>query len=91
VPDLGNKMMVSEVKSEPTFSAEKPRELFQGDFEHGSAPIYDLMCDYDVSRDGQRFLMVQLAGPAAAIRAAPGLRVVLNWFPDLRRAAQGQR
>jgi eukaryotic-like serine/threonine-protein kinase len=45
----GNKMMAVATRLEPDFSAEKPQMLFEGDFEE----------DYDVTRDGQRFIMVK--------------------------------
>jgi serine/threonine-protein kinase len=38
--------------------------------------------NYDVSRDGQRFLMVK---PPAKPAAAPRIIVVQNWFEELRR------
>jgi hypothetical protein len=45
------------------------------------------MTNYDVSRDGERFLM--LKSPQGA--AVPPLDVVLNWFSELsRRAPSGK-
>jgi serine/threonine-protein kinase len=38
---------------------------------------------YDVSPDGQRFLMVKSSGAISA----PELVVVMNWFEELRRLA----
>ena len=54
----GNKMMAVEVSTQPTFSAGKPHMLFAGQYVtpgNNSAP------DYDVSPDGQRFLMLKEA------------------------------
>jgi hypothetical protein len=41
---------------------------------------------YDLSPDGQRFLMLKPV-PAAGAAAQPSLVVVLNWFEELKRAA----
>ena len=86
----GNKMMAAAVSTGTTFSAAKPQELFEADFAHRGGPINSLTPDYDVSPDGRRFLMVQPEGPETAT-AAPGLHVVLNWFQELRAAAQGRQ
>lgn len=72
-----DKMMAVAVKTEPTFSAEKPHVLFEARYEMG--PVSG-MVNYDVSRDGQRFLMLK------SRPSAPGhLDVVLDWFGDLTR------
>ncbi len=73
----GEKMMAVNVVSGQTFSAENPRVLFEGRF----VPTRRGDATYDVSPDGQRFLMVkrnQQSTPAQ-------LNVVLNWFEDLKR------
>jgi Tol biopolymer transport system component len=85
----GNKMMAAAVSTGTTFSAAKPRELFEGDFAHRGGPTINLAPDYDISPDGRRFLMVQPVGPAT-VTAAPGLHVVLNWFRELRGVTLGQ-
>ena len=45
------------------------------------APASDLLHNYDVSPDGQRFLMIQRDEKTAR----PRFHVVLNWFDDLKR------
>ena len=45
----GDKMMAVGIRLRPDFAAEKPRVLFQGDFED----------EYDVTADGQKFIMVK--------------------------------
>ena len=40
---------------------------------------------YDVSRDGQRFLMIKEGRGADQAAASPSLIVVLNWFEELKR------
>jgi hypothetical protein len=42
-----------------------------------------MFANYDVSRDGQRFLMLK---PSEQAQAAPTqINVVLNWFEELKR------
>jgi Tol biopolymer transport system component len=67
----GNKMMAVDTKTEPTFAAGKPRLLFEGRFG-----------GYDVSQDGQRFLMIQAVEPELP---ATQINLVLNWFEELKR------
>jgi len=73
----GNRMMAVEIATEPTFSAGTPRLLFDGRYHYGlgAAPQ-----NYDVTSDGQRFLMVQ-----ASEQAPTQINVVLNWFEELKR------
>jgi serine/threonine-protein kinase len=42
---------------------------------------------YDVSRDGQKFLMIKDAGAADPRVTSPGITVVQSWFDDLKRRA----
>jgi len=75
----GNKMMAVDIVMQPSFAAGKPRVLFEGRYELSPATTPN----YDVSLDGQRFLMLkpneQEASPPARIN------VVLNWFEELKR------
>jgi len=68
----GDKIMVVDVMTQPSFSVDKPRMLFDGQYEQG----------YDVAPDGQHFLMLKLVhqGPAAT-----QINVVQNWFEELKR------
>jgi Tol biopolymer transport system component len=75
----GDKMMAVNVATQLGFSAGTPRMLCEGVYDSELGPI----TDYDVSPDGQRFLMVkpaerELAGPTQ-------INVVLNWFEELKR------
>jgi hypothetical protein len=74
----GNKMMAVEVTTQPSFSAGKPRVLFEGAY----VPTPRSFQNYDVSPDGQRFLMVKATEQA---QAPTQINVVLNWFEELRR------
>jgi Tol biopolymer transport system component len=73
----GSDMMVVDVTLEPTFSVGKPRLLFSGDYQLDGAGHPS----YDISPDGQRFLMEQDAGGEALTE----IRVVLNWTEELKR------
>ncbi len=74
----GDRMMVTSVQTEATFSAGRPRVLFEGTYRGLSSapPGYQY---YDIAPDGQRFLMVKLA------QTSPQINVVLNWFEELKR------
>ncbi len=75
----GNKMMAADIAPQPSFAAGKPRVLFEGLYlpSQGTSP------NYDVSPDGQRFLMLK---PTESAEAAPTqINVVLNWFEELKR------
>ncbi len=73
---LGDKMMVVEVRSEPAFSSERPQLVFEVPYlrdQFGTS-------NYDISPDGQRFLMIKEEGGQQA-----QINVVLNWFEELKR------
>jgi serine/threonine-protein kinase len=74
----GNKMMAVDITSQPAFSAGKPRMLFEGAF----ALSPRSSANYDVSPDGQRFLMVEASKQG---QAPEQINVVLNWFEELKR------
>jgi serine/threonine-protein kinase len=81
----GNRMMAATVTLQPAFSADKPAVLFAGPW----LPTSRTLRNYDVSQDGQRFLMLK------AIDEDQGPRqivVVQNWFEELkRRMAAGKK
>jgi len=69
----GNKMMAVDLATQSGFSAGKPHMLFERLY----APYYD------VSPDGQRFLMLK---PTEQSQAAPTqIVVVQNWFEELKQ------
>jgi Tol biopolymer transport system component len=75
---IGDKMMAVDIATQPSFTAGKPRMLFEGQY----VPTPATFPNYDVSPDGQRFLMLkpieQAVGPTQ-------INVVLNWFEELKR------
>jgi hypothetical protein len=74
---VGNKS--SSYTTQLGFAAGKPRVLFEGQYQ----PTPATFPNYDVSPDGQRFLMVK---PAGQEQSAPTqINVVLNWFEELKR------
>ena len=75
----GDKMMAVDVAPQQSFSAGKPRVLFEGRYNTTATNA----ANYDVTADGQRFLMIQ---PAAETPTATSqIQVVLNWFEELKR------
>ncbi len=74
----GTKMMVAAIALHPTFTVGARRELFEGNYVND--PVYR---SYDVTRDGQAFVMVRSPKPLG------DFVVVLNWFDQLRE--QGGR
>jgi eukaryotic-like serine/threonine-protein kinase len=75
----GDKMMAVDIATQPGFAAGKPRLLFERHYQ----PTPVTFPDYDVSPDGQRFLMLK---PSESTVAAPTqINVVLNWFEELKR------
>ena len=70
--------MVATVSADPVLTLGEPRVLFEGRFEN-----LPWAANYDVTADGQRFLMIQAAAETAT--AVSQIQVVLNWFEELRR------
>jgi Tol biopolymer transport system component len=68
----GNKMMAVETTTQPSFTAGRTRALFEGEFLATSYP--QLATNYDVSADGQRFLMVKQGEQVPS-----QINVVQNW------------
>ena len=72
----GRRLMAVDVQLEPELVLGTPRALFEGDYDatRGGLP------QYDVAPDGQSFAMIRVHedGP-------PHLRVIVNWFEELKR------
>ena len=73
----GSGMMVVPVEASTEFSPGRPGKLFDGRFEMGQRTFRN----YDISRDGERFLMVQGKEESASTEVV----VVLNWFQELEK------
>jgi Tol biopolymer transport system component/tRNA A-37 threonylcarbamoyl transferase component Bud32 len=79
----GDTMMAVDVQTTPTFSAGKPRKLFERAYERSLA----LWANYDASPDGQRLLMVRQENASAQ---ATHINVVLNWLEELKQKLPAQ-
>ena len=79
----GNKMMAVDITTEPTFSAGTPRILFEKPFLRGGV----FRANYDITPDGQRFVMTQ-AGLQQ--EDTTQINVVLNWFEELKQRVPTQ-
>ncbi len=69
-------MMLVPVQTRPTLSVGLPRPLFEGSYVYESP---DFTPNYDVSSDGQRFLMLEEP------KVSTQINVILNWFEELKR------
>jgi serine/threonine-protein kinase len=74
----GGAMMVVGIETEPTFTGGSPVVLFTGRYTSG-VPV----ANYDISPDGQRFLMIKAADEEEG--QAAQINVILNWDEELKR------
>jgi serine/threonine-protein kinase len=71
----GDKMMAASVRTQGGFEVGARAELFEGAFDPGP----NTLTNYDVTRDGQTFVMLQqVAGSTQSVY------VTLNWFEARR-------
>ena len=75
----GGQMMAVAVVTAPTFSADRPEALFEDVYARRGASG---LADYDVSQDGERFVMIR----ERAEDGGAQIHVVLHWFHELRAA-----
>jgi len=71
----GQRMMAVSIATTPRFSPGTPMKFFEGQF----MPQNSAMANYDVSPDGQRFLMV-----AERNETPRQINVALNWIEELK-------
>ena len=69
--------MAVAIVTEPEFRPAKPRLLFKGNY---FSILYGR--SYDITLDGQRFVMLK---PMGQELAATQINVILNWFEELKR------
>ena len=67
------------VATQPTFTVERPTVLFEEPC--ATDPVFGGTPNYDVSLDGQRFLMVESTGAGESATVT----LVLNWSEELER------
>jgi serine/threonine-protein kinase len=77
---LGDRMMVVDITTRPTFQASAPRQLFEGRFVASPNGV----TGYSISPDGRRFLMAQPTQPESP---ATVLHLVRGWAEELKRLA----
>lgn len=70
---VDDQMMVVRVTTSPTLTLSSPEKLFDGRYAYGAGVTIP---NFDVTRDGQRFVMVKPESGAGR------LNVVLNWFAN---------
>jgi Tol biopolymer transport system component len=81
----GDMMMVVDITTQPSFVAGKPRMLFEQRY----VPTPGTNSNYDISPDGQRFLMLKAS---EATEAAPTqINVVLHWFEELKQKVSTEK
>ena len=73
--------MAVPVEASPNFSVGSVTRLF----EHPSLAAGLRIAQYDVSADGERFL---LADPVGAEAQEPAIRIVENWFTEFKDRQQ---
>ena len=71
-----DRMMVARVSTSPSVTAGTPDVLFEGNYR-----LENVNVTYDVMPDGKRFFMVR----AADVAPVHEIRVVLNWFEELKQ------
>jgi serine/threonine-protein kinase len=71
----GNRMMAVDVSTTPRLTLSRPRVLFEQRYVFGGQTV----ANFDVSPDGQRFVMVKDDSASGRIN------LVLNWFEELKR------
>ena len=64
-----------EVHTEPTLTWEDPVPLFQAPWAMSAVSFVN----YDVTADGQRFVVLSAEAPPP-----PPINIVLNWFEELK-------
>jgi hypothetical protein len=86
----GDRMMAVEVSIGSTFSAARPRELWKGHYSHGMSSSCGApgatSSNYDVTADGQRFLMIKDDDQDRA--TSTQIVVVLGWADELNRLSK---
>jgi hypothetical protein len=71
----GESLAAADVRLEPDFHASAPRVLFEAPFDEAGG----LYANYDVTPDGENFVMIR----SEKERTARSIHVVLNWFVEL--------
>jgi len=88
----GDSMVAVDVALRPSFTAGKPRKLWQGPYSHGLSSLCGApgpsSSNYDVTPDGAKFLMIKEDEWGARIAQ---IHVALNWAEELKRLTESKR
>jgi Tol biopolymer transport system component len=71
-----DQMMAVPIQMSPVFQAGTPQLLFKGSFSYG---FWDWSFNYDISPDGQKFIMTKTGEDSVV------LNIILNWSEELKR------
>jgi hypothetical protein len=77
-------MMVVDIQTQPSFSAGKPRQLFEGPYASNTVSV-TWRADYSIALDSQRFLMLKPKKQQQQQTALTQINVVQNWFEELKQ------
>jgi len=86
--DFDGAMWALPVELRPTFKPGVAVRLFGSENYSGRGRLMSAR-SYDLSPDGQRFLMIKQEETGVAGAGSPSLMVVLNWFEELKREVPG--
>jgi len=84
--DRNNLLTVVPVQMTTTFSAGNPTKILDTRYYAGSTPVGLDLRGYDISPDGQRFLMIKENAPTeqTSTTTPASMVVVINWFEELK-------
>jgi serine/threonine-protein kinase len=80
--ESGDELMVADITTRPAFAAGSPTVLFAGMGQYRQGVT---RARYDVSADGQRFLMMKEGGGSGQTTVPPQIVVIQNWQEELKR------
>jgi serine/threonine-protein kinase len=77
----GEAVLAVSIETEHEFEAGRPRTLF-----HGPYSLFPLYSAWDISPDGERFLMMKeyTEDTSTGETMRPRINIVLNWFEELK-------
>ena len=75
----GEAVIAVQIETDPSFTQGNPEVMFEGDYLLANGGP-----NYDVSPDGERFLMIKQVENSAV---TPQIIIVENWFTELKRLA----
>ncbi len=82
----GSQMMVVRTDLDANFEASAPKVLFEGRYD--TDPFGNDATNYDVTRDGTRFVMIRHTDDPAS--SSLRIDIVINWVEELKRPAVEQ-